>query len=219
MDKLTSMTDEAIAELERDPRVLSLRYAIEAQFDKWTQVLFPLLKLKKMSCYVYVADMLVKTGHEAATKELVGVYMRRIAKHRNVASVVRDKPVQAPIVVTPAVTLTPMAREIQTARVARMESPTPSLAPLAHVVPSPPVAVPGVEPVEVTDWHAQGRRLGSEPRGTAWTGEDEFMWNFILMKAKIRNLNIFKNAPSVEEMLDIFQIDCYSLLTKKIRNK
>ena len=218
MDKLTSMTDDAIAELERDPRVLSLRYAIEAQFDKWTQVLFPLLKLKKMSCYVYVADMLVKTGHEAATKELVGVYMRRIAKHRNVKSVVREKPVQAPQVVTPTVTLTSMAKEIQTARVARMESPTPSLAP-ALVVSSPPMAVPGVEPVEVIDWHAQGRRLGSEPRGTPWTGEDEFMWNFILMKAKIRNLNIFKNCPSVEEMLDIFQIDCYSLLTKKIRNK
>lgn len=207
VDNLTEMTDAAIAELEQDPRVLSLRIAIEGQFDRWTQVLFPLLKLKEMGCYVYVTNMLQKAGHEKANKDLVGVYMRRIAKHRNVASVVRAKPVQAPVGVTPSVTLTRPAREVRADPVVR------GLAtdrPVAQAV-----SVPGVVPVEVTDWHAEYKRLDSESREASWTGADQWMWDFISSKATLRGLHMFQNAPDVEDMLTMTQKSCYTHLLNK----
>lgn len=210
MDNLTSMTDEAIAELEKDPRVLNLRLAIEPQFDKWTKVLFPLLKLHKIGCYAYVTELLKKDGHEKASEDLVGVYMRRIAKHRNVASVVRAKPVQAPIGVTPTITLTRPAREVRAdpgiSGVATGRS-------VAQAVSLP--AVPGVVPVEVTDWHAEYKRLDSESREALWSGADQWMWDFISSKATLRGLHMFQNAPDVEDMLTMTQKSCYTHLLNK----
>lgn len=210
---VTTLTAQMIEEHSSDPDVVNMMYLVDKHFDIWTTQLFPHLQRKKISCYKTVVDILHKAGHTVATESLVRSYFSIIRARRGIPA----KPYKAPIGVTPTVTLTPMAREIQTARVARMESPTPSLAPVALAASSPPVAVPGVEPVEVTDWYAQVRKLDGEPRGTAWTGEDEWMWRFFLSKAAPRRLNLFTNAPDVEELLTISQNLCFTPLQAKFR--
>lgn len=213
MDNLTSMTDEAIAELEKDPRVLNLRLAIEPQFDKWTKVLFPLLKLHSIGCYAYVTELLKKDGHEKASEHLVGVYMRRIAKHRNVASVVRAKPVQAPIGVTPSVTLTRPARDFRADPGVRVQATD---RPVALAVSSHPVAVPGVKSVEVTDWRSELIRLEREKSSDPWTGADEWMWNYFEAVARSMGRTLPKDFISVEKSVgDPIKIDCLDKLLAK----
>lgn len=220
MSNLASMTSQAIEELESSPEIVNLRIVLEEHFDVWTQRLFPLLLARKIGCYRYVTEMLHKDGHTKATEELVATYMRRIREKRKLDSIVRSKhDFKVPRGVTPTVTPTSMAREIQSASMTRLVPSARAVDPIVQAVSPPPVAVPGVEPVEVTDWHAQSRRLSSEGRDAPWNAEDEWMWGFIEKKAKNRNLNIFKNAPDVEEMLDVHQIDCYALLVKKNRRK
>ncbi|MGJ7553387.1 hypothetical protein ACSFBI_05295 [Variovorax sp. RB3P1] len=212
MDDVSTLTARMIQEHESDPEVVNMMYLVDQHFEIWTTQLFPHLQRKRIPCYKTVVDILHKAGHTVATESLVRSYFSVIRARRGIPA----KPYKAPLGVTPTVTPTRPAREFRADPGVRVQATD---RPVALAVSSHPVAVPGVEPLEVTDWHAQSRRLESEPRGSAWTAEDEWMWAFIEKKAKIRNLNIFKNAPDVEEMLDIFQIDCYSLLTRKKRNK
>ncbi|WP_162588391.1 hypothetical protein [Variovorax sp. RA8] len=201
MDNLTLMTDEAIAELERDPEVLNLRIVIEGQFDAWTQRLFPLLQLKNIPCYRFVTALLHKDGHTAATETLVGLYMRRIREKRNLDSVVRSKhSLKGSRGVTPTVTLTRPARELRADPVVRVQATD---RPVAQAVSVPPVeAVPGVVPVEVTDWHAELRRLDTEGRSAVWTGADEWMWAYFKGCAKSMDKVLPKNIIDVENLLD-----------------
>lgn len=165
---------------------------------------FPVLQDQKLPCYKTVVGILHEAGHTVATESLVRSYFSVIRSRRGIPA----KTHKAPLGVTPSVTLTRPARELRADPGVRVQATD---RPVAQAVSVPSVeAVPGVVPVEVTDWHAESRRLESEPVGAPWTGADEWMWRFFLAKAAPRRLNLFTNAPDVEELLTISQRLCFT---------
>ena len=200
MSNLSKMTSEAIAKLESDPAILNLRIVIESQYEVWTSKLFPLLQAKKIPCYEFVADLLVKDGHPEATKEMVSNYFCRIREKRKAAAVS-----SAPVVRSPA------RRSPVKARSAPSHVVAPAPAPKAPVaVP----AVPGVVPVPVTDWLAELLRLEADP-GAEWCGRDQWMWDFIEKVAKSYGKNLARDFVSVEANLDPVKVQCLTKLMGK----
>ena len=110
-----------------------------------------------------------------------------------------------------AVTLTAPVRAKAPARSVTL---TPA-APVPRAVAPALDQVPAVTPVEVTDWHAEYRRLDAEDKQAPWTGSDQWMWDFIAAKAKSRGLHMFRNTPDVEELLTHMQVNCYTRIQNK----
>lgn len=212
VNDISSITARIIKERSASPKFKNMMNLIDKHFDVWTKELFPILQSEDIPCYPEIVKIMDEAGYKVSAPQLRS-YFSAIRKRRGILA----KSYKGQQTVTPSVTLTPMAREIQSAPVSRFVPSARAVAPVAQAVPV--LAVPGEEAVEVSDWHAQSRRLSSEGRNALWTSEDEWMWEFIETKAKNRNLNIFKNAPDVEEMLDVHQIDCYASLMSKKRRK
>ena len=212
MDDINTITARLISK-HTSPQIRNMMRLIDKHFDLWTLELFPVLQDQKLPCYKTVVGILHEAGHTVATESLVRSYFSVIRRRRGIPA----KPVQAPVGVTPSVTLTRPARDVRADPVVRMLATD---RPVAQAVSVPSVeAVPGVAPVEVTDWHAESRRLESEPVGAPWTGADEWMWRFFLAKAAPRRLNLFTNAPDVEELLTISQRLCFTPLQTKFRSR
>lgn len=206
MQNLTERTLQSISLLEADPEIRNMLKLVDQHFELWTERLFPLLQSKRIACYPYVVKLLHESGHTVATVELVRKYISVIRARRGIPA----KPFKAPVGVTPTVTFTRPAREVRADPGVRVQA-----APVAQAVVE---AVPGVVPVEVTDWHAEYKRLDSEERSSPWSGADQWMWDWLTEKARVRGLHLFRNAPDVEEMLTMTQKSCYThLLTKYSR--
>lgn len=204
MQNLTERTLQSIVGLESDPEIKNMLRLVDEHFDLWTERLFPLLKGKKIACYPYVVRLLHESGHEVATVELVRKYISVIRARRGIPA----KPYKAPLSVTPTVTPT------QPKRVAHAV-PTQAVAPSVAVAP-PQIAVPGVTPVEVTDWRAEIIRLESENSSSPWTGADQWMWNYFEAIARSMGKTLPKDFMSVEKsVVNPIMIDCLDKLLAK----
>lgn len=95
-----------------------------------------------------------------------------------------------------------------TATVRQTLTPTP--------VQKPVVVVPGVEPIEVTDWIEELNRLEKE-KNASWNGQDEWMWNAMEKVAKSRFYDLRKDFFQVEKSLDVIQVHCLKFLLPKRR--
>lgn len=202
MDDINNITARLISK-HTSPQIRNMMRLIDKHFDMWTLELFPVLQDQKLPCYRTVVDILHEAGHTVATESLVRSYFSVIRSRRGIPA----KPYKAPVGVTPSVTLTRPAREV---RADPVVSVLATDRPVAQAV-----SVPGVVPVEVTDWHAEYKRLDSESREAPWTGADQWMWDFISSKATLRGLHMFQNAPDVEDMLTMTQKSCYTHLLNK----
>ena len=209
MQNLTERTLQSIAGLEADPEIKNMLSLVDQHFDLWTERLFPLLQSKRIACYPYVVKLLHESGHQVATVELVRKYISVIRARRGIPA----KPYKAPVGVTPRVTFTRPARELRADPGVRVQATD---RPVAQAVSSPPMAVPGVEPVEVTDWRAEIIRLESEKASAPWTGADQWMWNYFEAVARSMGRSLPKDFMSVEKSVgDPIKIDCLDKLLAK----
>ena len=214
VDELSRLTSDAISDISADPEILNLRMLIESQFDAWTTELFPLLQGKKIGCYKFVVDLMHRAGHTVATEELV----------RKNISVIRAKR-GLPTNRTAGVTLTVTPPAPAGASTSQMVQPAnrPAMAPFPLnqvVVTSPLEAVPGVSPVEVTEWVEQMQRLNNETASSPWTAHDQWMWEFFEnISVNILGRPLRQNLIPVERYVnDPVKKNCLaSLLAKRRR--
>lgn len=208
MSKLDDLTALALDQ-HKDDLVLNLRRAVESQFDSWNNVLMPKLKDRDIACYPFFSRLMKEAGYENATADLIRSYFSKIRARRGIPA----KPVRAPKGVTPTVTPTRPAREFRADPVVRVQATD---RPVALAVSSPPVAVPGVEPVEVTDWRSELIRLERETASSPWTGADQWMWNYFEAVARSMGRTLPKDFMSVEKSVgDPIKIDCLDKLLAK----
>lgn len=209
MVDVSTLTARMIQEHESDPEVVNMMYLVDQHFDIWTTQLFPHLQRKRIPCYKTVVDILHKAGHTVATESLVRSYFSVIRARRGIPA----KHYKAPPGVTPTVTPTRPAREFRADPGVRVQATD---RPVALAVSSPPVAVPGVEPVEVTDWRSELIRLEREKSSDPWTGADEWMWNYFEAVARSMGRTLPRDFMSVEKSVgDPIKIDCLDKLLAK----
>jgi hypothetical protein len=195
VDDINTITARLISK-HTSPQIRNMMRLIDKHFDLWTLELFPVLQDQKLPCYKTVVGILHEAGHTVATESLVRSYFSVIRSRRGIPA----KPYKAPVGVTPTVTLTRPAREVRADPGVRIPATD---RPVAQAVSVPPVeGVPGVVPVEVTDWHGELRRLDTEGRSAVWTGADEWMWAYFKGCAKSMDKVLPKNIIDVENLLD-----------------
>jgi hypothetical protein len=212
VNDISSITARIIKEHSASPKFRNMMNLIDKHFDIWTKELFPILQSEDVPCYPEIVKIMAEAGYKVTAPQLRS-YFSVIRERRGIPA----KPYKGLQGVTPSVTLTSMAREIQSAPVSRLVPFTRAVAPVDQAVPIAPVlAVPGVEPVEVTNWRDEIIRLESEKSSAPWTGADQWMWNFFEAVARSMGRTLPKDFMSVEKAVgDPIKIDCLDKLLAK----
>ena len=214
MDELTRLTSHAITDISSDPEIVNLRMVVESQFDSWTNHLFPLLQRKRIGCYKFAVGLLHKAGYAVASENLLRAYFSDIRAKRGLRP---SKSQGVTFTVTP-----PAPASASTSHKVQPATRT-ALAPIPsdQVVVIPPVeAVPGLAPIEVTDWVEQMQRLNIETASSPWTAQDQWMWEFFEnISVNILGRPLRQNIIPVERFVnDPVKKNCLaSLLAKKRR--
>ncbi|WGS54470.1 hypothetical protein LFL96_26000 [Paraburkholderia sp. D15] len=86
MTNIQRLTEDAIEQetqtLANSVCLPSLIEVIRENYDTWREKLFPVLKLRGLARYRYIADLLKKAGYGNASEELVRGYMHKVKVER-----------------------------------------------------------------------------------------------------------------------------------------
>ena len=92
MTKLLSLTELTSQAIEKETEALSLMdevpsvtlmQAVRDNIDVWEANLFPLLKARKIPCYVYLTNLLEKSGYKSVKPENLCVVVNKVRKERS----------------------------------------------------------------------------------------------------------------------------------------
>lgn len=92
MTKLISLNDLTLQAIEKETEALSLMdevptdslmQAVRDNLDVWESSLFPLLKARKIPRYVYLTELLDKSGYKSVKPENLCVVVNKVRKERS----------------------------------------------------------------------------------------------------------------------------------------